>query len=156
MSLDWIGNVVSTVAIPEGLLEIGHLVQQSPPLHQFPNVPPNTLSPYQVYTSNPRERGSTNHYTQADMGANTAQMGSAAFVSGVSGGTIHAFEKTKYSDTEIDMLLKELSQRLSLENTIKSNGVELSVCTELRFTLSNGDVLKIDSMPDFINIEDLK
>jgi hypothetical protein len=48
-----------------------------------------------------------------------------------------------------------LQESLTVSNQLKLSGTSLEIFTEIQIALSNGEVLKVESTPDSIELEDL-
>ena len=58
-------------------------------------------------------------------------------------------------DHQLDQVLRLLSESLTVSNQLQLSGTSLEILTEVQITLSTGEVLKVESTPDSIELEDL-
>jgi len=56
---------------------------------------------------------------------------------------------------QLDQVLRLLSESLTVSNQLQLSGTSLEILTEVQITLSTGEVLKVESTPDSIELEDL-
>ena len=56
---------------------------------------------------------------------------------------------------QLDQVLRLLSESLTVSNQLQLSGTSLEILTEIQITLSTGEVLKVESTPDSIELEDL-
>lgn len=83
-------------------------------------------------------------------------------VSGSSVSTVHPLspplsgEVALPSPMYFDQILRSLFEALSVDTKLESFGSSFQVTTELQLTLSTGEILKLESMSDSIDIEDLQ
>ena len=58
-------------------------------------------------------------------------------------------------DHQLDQVLRLLSESLTVSNQLQLSGTSLEILTEIQITLSTGEVIKVESTPDSIELEDL-